>query len=484
MLKRIPVTRLLTCLMLVCASACVSPAHASSADIMIVQVQAGNVNAATQEFVALFNNSLVEVDVTGWCLSNKSAVSFVCFTPDAPNQRILLPANSFAIVASQPYAEYMEFSVFAQTYTPTHSTSGSIVGSSDTISLIDASGETIDVVQWATSLAGGSGLERHIEGYGPLIFTDTDSPADWSVQSMIFPYDNQTEVREVPIDSPPEAVDAIDPPVIIITELLPNAAGSDTGKEFIEVYNPNEFVVELEDYRLLVGPNFEKTLQFPAGVVLLPLEYKSFTNGQIDFSLLNTSSRVKVVFGDTALDETPAYVDPKDDMAWALIEGVWQYTNQPTPGAVNTASQEDPEEPEQETALKPCAPNQYRSPETNRCRLLATASDGTLKPCKDNQYRSEETNRCRNIDGSDDELAACKEGQVRNPETNRCRNVTQMSDADYGVLGTQTTAGNNWYIFAAVGGIILLAGAYAVWEWRQEIAKGLRRVAKFVRFKK
>src|SRR5690606_15418215 len=129
-------------------------------------------------------------------------------------------------------------------------------------------------------------------------------------------------------------------------------------------------------------------------------------------------------------------------------DGVWVYTNRPTPGSANLPS--IIVDIQNELGLAPCPPGKYRNPLTNRCRnivadasVLAACKDGqyrnpetnrcrkieasTLKPCKDGQYRSEETNRCRNILGAST-LKPCKDNQYRSEETNRCRNLPGSSN--------------------------------------------------------
>lgn len=154
------------------------------------------------------------------------------------------------------------------------------------------------------------------------------------------------------------------------------------------------------------------------------------------------------------------------------------------------------------STLKPCADNQYRSEETNRCRLIATAAS-SLTPCKEGQYRSEETNRCRSvasaassslkpcnadqfrnpdtgrckkIESATSQLKPCAAGQERNPETNRCRKVAAtLASTPFAVAPTKST-GKSFVGWWALGGLGTLAAGYAAWEWRQEIGRGFKRV--------
>lgn len=281
-----------------------------------------------------------------------------------------------------------------------------------------------------------------------------------------------------------------------ITEIMPNVGGDDTGREYVEIYNPNNTPIDLTYFQLAVGKNLEKSYGFPENSVIDGHSYGVFYSGVIPFSLLNTSSRVGLsVVDGTVMNVAETYASPTDDMAWSDVDGVWQYSDQPTPGEENQPSVVT-EESVLEVSVKPCPVNQYRNPETNRCRSILLAAS-TLAACKDGQYRSEETNRCRSIIttavlkacgddqfrnpatgrckkiASAEELAAsdCGEGRERNPTTNRCRNVVANSipSAGFAVEPVRDTgkAFVGWWV---LGGISLLAVGYAGWEWRREVA--------------
>jgi hypothetical protein len=217
--------------------------------------------------------------------------------------------------------------------------------------------------------------------------------------------------------------------------------------------------------------------------------------------LVNTSAHVALVSADGQLiDDAAAYSDPYEGTVWQLYAGLWQYSDQPTMGADNLPSLPPERIEEGVSGLAPCAANQYRHPETNRCRLIVTIGS-TLTPCKDGQYRSEVTNRCRSLGGdiaslvpcaenqernpltnrcrtsvlAAATLAPCKENQERNPETNRCRNVAKIPSADYAPEPVEGQTGNSAGLIALA---ILIAAAlsYALWEWRVELTRVLMRV--------
>jgi hypothetical protein len=508
------------------ANAYVPPTYAASATVMITHIQAGGAGAALQELIVLYNNSVEEVDISGWCIKNKSGEWLGCFNPEHSGYGFYLAGKGYATIASRDLAVALQPQRLSLVYISLNGSSGAIVGSSDTVTLVDQHGMSVDTHSWTTPLAGGSILARMPNAEGSA-YIDTDQSSDWYVATLqsvpsdgvryrgeLFDFCPNIEGMQVEV---PEGLEirwdgqCFPPPLpLLITELLPNASGTDDGKEFIEIYNPNDYDINLDGYSLNVGPSFEKSYTFPYASVVGAKSYAAFDNTVIGYSLLNSSSRVQLMRDIEISDETPAYLDPKEDAAWALIEGTWQYTEHPTPGTENRV----PPFPDitvdtpPESSLKPCAPNQYRHPDTNRCRLIEVAT--TPVPCKVGQYRSKETNRCRNIVSSTNtpkpcnedqernpetgrcrKIAVatvpmpCKEGQERNPETNRCRTIVAITKADYAVLGTQTSSNGSWYIWAAIAGLILAALGYAVWEWRYEIGKFLSAISsRFARKRK
>jgi len=494
------------------ASAYVSPTYATSADIMITQIQAGGIGAPTQELVIIYNNSGSDVDISNWCLKNKSNVTFACFFTFTPNTAIVLPAYHYATIGSNAMSVAFNYMNFSTAYHSLNQSSGSIVGGGDTITLVNAQGSAIDSHSWTTNLIGGMAYARHKIGNEPALYIDNDQEDDWFVEPLSFIPESATEVWTVETDVCPniegtqlvmpeglvmnqtgECVVFVGPPDtpgiptvlhIRISELLPNAVGTDAGNEFIELYNPNDVVLELSGYAIQYGAESEKILMLPPGTTIEPRGYLVLRNSELVFTLPNTASNVRLVaFDGTTVDEMH-YESTKEGAAWAYIGNVWQIVDQPSPGVENGLAPvimtltrtEDHKTPQS------CAANQYRSTETNRCRLIATTTNAQTA-CKDNQYRSEETNRCRNV-ATAVAPAECKEGQERNPETNRCRTVPKMSNAPHGVLGAQTKNDGNGYVWLAVGACLVLALAYGVWEWRFELRKLFQRLRAFLRIRK
>lgn len=310
-------------------------------------------------------------------------------------------------------------------------------------------------------------------------------------------------------------------PTLAVTEVLVTPRGCVPSElaadcyDYVKLKNTGTEPIDLGLYRLRSGfanvaPSSTNTVQL-AGL----LEPGSTT--RIDHDAAGAPISITANDGTVWLEDAyglgtfdlsvPPYIG--SDLAahkgqsWALdsTDNTWKWAIPSPLSAENTFPELLPAKVTTAAVLTPCATNQYRSPDTNRCRLIATASTG-LTACKTGQERNPETNRCRSIASATSALTACNPGQERNPDTNRCRAVaavastlkpcatgqernpdtnrcrkvqTTTTSADFAVepikAGTKSFVG--WW---ALGGLGILAAGYGAWEWRDEVMHFIRRI--------
>ena len=504
-------------------------ASAVSNSVVISQIQTGGSGsgAAGQEFIELYNNTDNDINVTDWCVTyssaNDNSASIVgCFAAPDTSTTLWVKPGGYTTLTSPDFEI-----VSSENGDITFSYAGGISGIAGHVRLFDVAKNEIDKVAWGVTTldpetaassapAGGKALQRKTAN--PTGLQDTDNNSDDF--TVIAPQLHTTGLFEVisiidlcpnidgsQVDIPTGHIQNSQGNCVLnllplqVTELLPNAIGTDTGQEYIELHNPTDRTADLSLYKLYTGLNNEKSYQFPAGSFIAPGGYAVFRDSDLHFTLVNTSGRVALMGADgSAVTQTDAYANPSDGQSWALINGMWQYTNRPTPGGSNILSVQEEESDnessvlascpagkyrhpltnrcrniETDAALATCEPDQYRNPDTGRCRKVVTTA---VAPCKDGQYRSEETNRCRNISTASADLTPCKEGQERSPDTNRCRKIQAASvpAADYAVQSVKDGAKSfvGWW---ALGGVALLAVGYAGWEWRREVRTFIAKAA-------
>lgn len=127
-----------------------------------------------------------------------------------------------------------------------------------------------------------------------------------------------------------------------ITELLPNpnGTGNDATDEFIELYNPNDSVFDLTGFVLQTGTTTKHSFKFPSGTMIPTKGFAAFYSADSGLSLSNTSGQADLLdpFG-AQISQTDAYGSAKEGQAWALANGTWYWTSQPTPGGANVINQ-------------------------------------------------------------------------------------------------------------------------------------------------
>ena len=532
--------------------------------LIITRLQTGGTGSGTsnQEYVQLYNPSMEPVDITNWCLLYNTSTTVVCFKNNSGDYTYSLNPESYLLTTSSAFL--VANPTVVQDFT--FSTSSNIASTNGSIALLDETGDVVDRIGWGTGLSEGGALPGNIVGGTTLErkknlttseWIDTDQNVnDFSVVTTPTllesggvleaetPYDAcsnidglQNELPDgylldnhalcqkdvclnidelqltVPDGYQLEVGDIctlipLEDRPLFISELLPNPASYDTGLEFIEVHNPNNDPVSLKNYTLEITTTSKKSYLLMDAVVPAK-SYVTILDSVVGYTLTNTGASLKLITpAGTEVSSVTGYTAAPEDQSWSLVDDVWQYTNQPTPGAPNLPMLADPPEEDSsgtnDNTLPPCGEGKYRNPETNRCKSTETTTAlsacpvgqtrnpetnrcrsnavtaSTLTPCKEGQYRNPETNRCKSIETAS-VLVPCKEGQERNPETNRCRNISAITTSSTitdnlapTVDRTTSTSAASYRLFAGIALLTSVIG-YAVYEWRSDIGRFFRK---------
>lgn len=271
--------------------------------------------------------------------------------------------------------------------------------------------------------------------------------------------------------------------------------GANYSPQFIEVENYSSATMDLSGCQLQTNRSLVDSYVFADGTKLPAGGLAAISVEKTDLSLTKTTSGTVYILssdGSTEVD-VRSYDSLDDNTSFALVGGKWMQTFVATPGNTNQYQEypacqagysrsaltgrcnKDPEP----TALTPCGPGQYRSPDTNRCRSIVTTAS-MLSSCGPGEYRNPETNRCKKIQSAESSLKPCSDGYERNPETNRCRKVLAASTAIPSAGFPVESVGDSARVFTAwwaLGGVLFLGLGYAGWEWRYEISGWLKRAS-------
>lgn len=250
-------------------------------------------------------------------------------------------------------------------------------------------------------------------------------------------------------------------------------------RDYVKIMNMGVTVMNLDNYVLRTDSSSQN--RTAANTIALsgdlyPGEYLtiSLTNAGQPLSLMNSGGYVWLedTWGLAQYGATMTYYESATSLmqgrAYALTDsGEWQWTTTPSPYRPNVITAI--------SSAKVCPEGSLINPATNRCNKIPVATE--LTPCKEGQERNPDTNRCRSVLGAADTRKPCKDTQYRSEETGRCRNLpaSDVPGAAFAVKPVEelSTKFVGWW---ALGGVVLLACGYGVYEWRSEILAGVRKL--------
>lgn len=421
-------------------------AEATQRGLLLAEVQTGSATSASEEFIELYNNGPDTLDLSKYFVQYFSASS-VNF--DTPSRNIALSGTLY------PQGRYLLASTGYLTTTANISFSATLAKTGGHLRLVsNESGQTIihDLLGWGTASMpetnaahvpnGGESLQRKVKQDDTYQDTDNNNQdfvintAPTPESANPIPTITQDPAAEPPISDPEPPVDepvAIPSLPIQITELLPNPAypQTDASDEYIELFNPNVEPIDLTGYRIEAGDtySYNQTLdgsEIPArGYIVLYSRNTSIT-------LSNTSGKVRLIDPNgEVVFETAAYDSADDGMAWTYINGTWQWTTTPTPGAPNIVTSV----PITNVIPKVSAPKKTATPKKSNAKV---ASAKTVKP---------------------------------KANTTKSKKITDKSNQD----GNQQPAKS--YLHPAIlAGVGLLAVGYGAYEYRESFANQLHKL--------
>lgn len=316
--------------------------RAASGHLLISEVQVGG-NSVNDEFVELYNPTDSAISLKDWKIIKKTA-SGVEYTLIIFSEASIIQPQSFLVISHLSYQSQIgaDFVYTTRYY----------IASNNTVVLKNASKEVVDKVGFGTvsdfetapapnpqKSKSLSRLDTSDTDDNTIDFEETDpSPHNWPDSPNDTPEPPPEIISENP-SSPSNPPNTINSGNVLINELYPNPAKpeTDTYDEWIELFNPNNFSVDLSNWKLEDKMGSVHTYNIPQGVMISPLGFLIFKRDVTKITLNNDGDIVEILDaqGNFVSDSGENYNDAQEGYSFALFGNDWFWSQKPTPGLAN-----------------------------------------------------------------------------------------------------------------------------------------------------
>lgn len=131
------------------------------------------------------------------------------------------------------------------------------------------------------------------------------------------------------------------PSKIFINEILPSPKGADETDEFVEIFNSNNFDVDLSGWKIQDSSGTKTAFFMPEGAKILANEFLVFYRPETKIMLNNEGDGLSLFSPDEKLADSVAFTKAPTGQSFNRALSGWQWSLALTPGAINTIKNAD-----------------------------------------------------------------------------------------------------------------------------------------------
>jgi hypothetical protein len=358
-----------------------APAMAQAEDpggLVISQIQISGPAGANDEFIEIYNPTDQAINLEGWSLQYKSTSGSFPLVSKKNLHGFSLESGRHYLIAHNDYAGTPSSDLSYSSFSLSGAVSGATVFLSEGVDYVSGINDPIisDRVAYGTGVGNApEGLAAILPEPGKSLFRISDSgdnATDFEIRTAsprnsFFesateenPDESGSDTEESPSDE--EDPQIIHPEGIIISEIMANPEGTDTGEEWVELYNSATSTIDLKDWILDdLGTNDEigpSAYKIPAASIDAG-SYLTITIPAGKFSLNNSSlDAVRLYWPDSVLASKLEYSGQvKDEQTWCRINASYQWClatpnaeneKLPNPKKIDNDDEDEEEESESE----------------------------------------------------------------------------------------------------------------------------------------
>ena len=130
------------------------------------------------------------------------------------------------------------------------------------------------------------------------------------------------------------------PAGVFINEVLANAEGPDEENEFIELYNSNNFEIDLSGWKISDSAGSITNYIFPNDKKMGPFGFLALKRPETKITLNNDQDQLTLYSPDKAVKDTMSYNSAPNGQSYNKTAPGWQWSLNLTPGSANSIARQ------------------------------------------------------------------------------------------------------------------------------------------------
>lgn len=326
---------------------------ANPLDVVINEIAwMGTENSYNDEWIELYNNTDFQINLSGWRLSAQDGSPKI-------NLSGIIPPNGFYLL-ERTNDETIPDIEASQIYT------GAMGNAGENLELYDGSGNLIDQVNCSSAWFSGDNFTKQTMERKNSLIQGSDS-GNWQTsqnpngtpkaKNSEQKTTNKEKEQEKEIISQPEKTKEKPtetevsliinyPDGIIFNEILPSPAGPDNKEEWIEIFNQNNFEVDLSNWKIEDMVGKIQSYNFPSGTKISELGFLVLSSSTTKITLNNDGDGLNLIRPDGKITDSVNYQKAVREQSYSRIDSKWVWNIILTPGSKNVVSEKKLEEKE------------------------------------------------------------------------------------------------------------------------------------------
>jgi hypothetical protein len=224
--------------------------------------------------------------------------------------------------------------------------SGWFSGNNETKQTMERKGLVLtgsDSANWQTSLnSGGTPKAKNSE---QLATSNEQNTIDNEQLTTNNQKDGTAEIKQELIQQKEEV--KIYPSGIVFNEILPSPKGADSAEEWVEIYNQNDFDVDLSNWKISDTAGKTTTYTFPAGAKISAKGFLVLNRPTTKITLNNDSDGLNLVQPNGNILDKVYFEKAPIGESYNRIDNSWAWSSNLTPGLENIIPAERSEKEDQ-----------------------------------------------------------------------------------------------------------------------------------------